>query len=178
MIFFLISKVLPFRDLRISLSFKGRISFLKPLLTSLLRFSILFLFRCCICIFFSVSACVLTQSCILPVTHAAKHTQVIRPFSRTCDTRRRTPGPAHQGERMVPCWGRFVGGDEPGSSALSPDIHTQWVHSHTCLIAWPIGGGAHQWWRPLESEDRRIVMVRGSSQFVIKVIFTSAFCCV
>lgn len=39
--------------------------------------------------------------------------------------------------------GPLVGGDEPGSSALSPDIHTQWVHSHTCLIAWPIGGGAH-----------------------------------
>lgn len=101
--------------------------------------------------------------------------QLIRPFSRTCDTRSRTPGPAHQGERMVPCRGRLVGGDEPGSSALSPDIHTQWVHSHTCLIAWPIGGGAH-WWRPLESEDRRIVMVRGSSQFIIKVIFISAFC--
>lgn len=55
--------------------------------------------------FFPVSACVLTQSCILPVTHAAKHTQLIRPFSRTCDTRSRTPGPTHQGERMVPCWG-------------------------------------------------------------------------
>lgn len=50
--FFFISKVLPFRDLRISLSFKGRISFLKPFLTSLLHFSILFLFRCCIGIFF------------------------------------------------------------------------------------------------------------------------------
>ena len=72
----------------------------------------------------------------------------------------------------------FVGGDEPGSSALSPDIHTQWVHSHTCLIAWPIGGGAHRGWRPLKSEDRRIVMVHGSSQFVIKVIFVSVFCCV
>lgn len=35
-----------------SASFKGRISFLKPLLASLLRFSILFLFRCCIGIFF------------------------------------------------------------------------------------------------------------------------------
>ena len=109
MIFFSISKVLPFRDLRISLSFKGRISFLKPLLTSLLRFSIFVSLQMLLDLLFfsSVSACVLTQSRILPVTHAAKHTQLIRPFSRTCDTRSRTPGPAHQGERMVPCWGRF-----------------------------------------------------------------------
>lgn len=103
--FFFISKVLPFRDLRISLSSKGRISFLKPLLTSLLRFSIVSLQMLYWIFFFPVSACVLTQSCILPVTHAAKHTQLIRPFSRTCDTRSRTPGPTHQGERMVPCWG-------------------------------------------------------------------------
>lgn len=154
MIFFFISKVLPFRDLRISLSFKGRISFLKPLLTSLLRFSIFvslqmlylyfFLF-----VFFPSLHAFSPSLAYFPVTHAAKHTQLIRPFSRTCDTRSRTPGSAHQGERMVPCSGRFVGGDEPGSSALSPDIHTQWVHSHTCLIAWPIGGGALRGWRPL-----------------------------
>ena len=37
----------------------------------------------------------------------------------------RPPG----GEDGAPS-GRLVGGDEPGSSALSPDIHTQWVHSH------------------------------------------------
>lgn len=64
--------------------------------------------------------------------------------------------------------GRVVGGDEPGSSALSPAIHIQWVHSHTCLIAWPMQGGAHRGWRPLWSEDRRIVMVHGhlSSEFI------------
>lgn len=28
----------------------------------------------------------------------------------------------------------------------------QWVHSHTCLIAWPIQGGARRGCRPLESE--------------------------
>lgn len=73
MTFFFISKVLPFRDLQISLSFKGRISF--PETFADLFVAILFLFRCCICIFFfPVSACVLTQTCILPVTHAANHT--------------------------------------------------------------------------------------------------------
>lgn len=164
MIFFLISKVLPFRDLRISLSFKGRISF--PETFANLIVAILFLFRCCICIFFPVSACVLTQSCILPVTHAAKHTTthpstLLHMRHAQPDSWPRPPG-GEDGALL----GRLVGGDEPGSSALSPDIHTQWVHSHSCLIAWPIGGGAH-WWRPLESEDRRIVMVRGSSQFLI-----------
>lgn len=85
-----------------SASFKGRISFLKPLLTSLLRFSIFVSLQMLYLNRFPVSACVLTQTRTLPVTHAAKHTQLIRPFSRTCDTRSRTPGPAHQGERMVP----------------------------------------------------------------------------
>lgn len=42
-----------------------------------------------------VSACVFTQNRTLPVTHAAKHTQLICPFSRTRDTFSRTPGPAH-----------------------------------------------------------------------------------
>lgn len=152
--------------------------FLKPLLTSLLQFCVslqmLYLY-----FFFPVSACVLTQSCILPVTHAAKHTTThpsILSHMRHAqpDSWPRPPG----GEDGALIGGRLVGGDEPGSSALSPDIHTQWVHSHTCLIAWPIGGGAHWGWRPLESEDRRIVMVRGSSQFIIKVIFISAFCCI
>lgn len=34
----------------------------------------------------------------------------------------------------------------------SPAIRFQWVHSHTCLIAWPIQGGARRGCRPLESE--------------------------
>ncbi len=78
--FFFISNVLPFRDLRISLSFKGRISFLKPLLTSLLRFSILFLFKMLylffVCLFFSPSlhafspkSRILPQSRTQPSTH-------------------------------------------------------------------------------------------------------------
>jgi len=129
-IFFFISKVLPFRDLRISLSFKGRIS--SPETFANLIVAILFLFRCCICIFFSpVSACVLTQSCILPVTHAAKHTTtqpstLLHMRHAQPDSWHRPPG-GEDGARS----GRFVGGDEPGSSALSPDSHTQWVHSHT-----------------------------------------------
>lgn len=135
-LFFSVSKVLPFRDLRIGLFQRQNFipeTFAKPhccVSQFLFLLQMLYLNR------FPVSACVLTQTRTLPVTHAAKHTQLIR-----------TPGPAHQGERMVPRrgggGGRLVGGDEPGSSALSPVIHTQWVHSHTCLIAWPIGGGAH-----------------------------------
>lgn len=122
--FFFISKVLPFRDLRISLSLKGRISFFKRFLTSLLRFSIFvslqmllfvsldffllvfFRFFFFLSLGFSISpslhAISPSRLAHIPVTHAAKHTQLIRPFSRTCDTRSRTPGPAHQGERMVP----------------------------------------------------------------------------
>lgn len=101
--------------------------------------------------FFLISACVLTQSRTLPV-HARSQAHTTHPstLSQHANTRSRTPGPAHQGERTAPrVGGRLVGGDEPGSSALSPDIRTQWVHSHTCLIAWPIGGGAHWGWRPL-----------------------------
>lgn len=109
----------------------------------------------------SVSARVLTQPHTLPVTHAPKHTQLIHPLSRTCDTHllpdSRLPPAAGRGWRLFPGgWrggtggegggGRVVGGDEPGSSALSPAIHIRWVHSHThtCLIAWPIQGGARR----------------------------------
>lgn len=66
------------------------------------------------------------------------------------------------GEGKAGGWvaGRVVRGDEPGSSALSPAIHIRWVHSHTRLIAWPIqGGSALSRWRPLWSEDCRVVMV-------------------
>lgn len=70
--FFFISKVLPFRDLRISLSLsKAEFLFLKPLLIPhccnfCFSSDVVFVF------FFPVSACVLTQS--RTVTHAAKHT--------------------------------------------------------------------------------------------------------
>lgn len=79
-------------------------------------------------------------------------------------------GGGGRGEGDAPS-GPLVGGDEPGSSALSPDIHTQWVHSHTCLIAWPIGGGAHWGRRPLWSEDRgNCDMVRLSSQLLFSLL--------
>lgn len=79
-----------------------------------------------------------------PLVHSLAHAQL-------------DSGPAHHRGGETPHRGPLVGGDEPGSSALSPDIHTQWVHSHTRLMAWPIGGWAHKW-RPLRSEDRRIVI--------------------
>lgn len=90
------SKVLPFRDLRISLFQRPNIFpeiFAKPIVAFLnFCFSSDVVFES-----FPISACVLTQPCTLPVTHAAKHTQLIHPFSRTCDTRSRTPGPAPRG---------------------------------------------------------------------------------
>lgn len=139
--FFFISKVLPFRDLRISLSLKGRISFFKPFLNSLLRFSIFaslqmsYLYLFFLFFFPFPRLCMRSHPVVshtsIPVTHAAKHTQLIRPFSRTCDTRSRTPGPAHQGERMVPH--RDVSSEEMN---LAPQhwvqtfVHNGSIHTH------------------------------------------------
>lgn len=97
---FSVSKVRPFRDLRNRPRSKAEFLFLKPLLTSLLRFSIFVSLQMLYLYLFSpVSACVLTQSRTLPVTHAAKqtHNSSVPILSRTCGTRSRTPGPAHQG---------------------------------------------------------------------------------
>lgn len=120
---------------------KAEFLFLKPLLTSLLQFcfssDVVFVF------FFPVSACVLTQTCILPVTHAANHTTTHPSILSHMRHAQPDSWPRPPGGEDGALSGRLVGGDEPGSSALSPAIHTQWVHSHTCLIAWPIGGGAH-----------------------------------
>lgn len=148
MIFFFISKVLPFRDLRISLSSKGRISFLKPLLTSLLRFSIVSL-KMLYLIFFP-RLCMRSHPVSHTPSHARSQAHTTHP-SILSHMRHAQPDswPHPPGGEDGALLGRFIGGDEPGSSALSPDIHTQWVHSHTCLIAWPIGGGAHRGWRPL-----------------------------
>lgn len=41
-----------------------------------------------------------------------------------------TPGPAHQGEKVAPCGGVFVGGDEPGSSAESSHSFTMGPFTH------------------------------------------------
>lgn len=136
--FFFISKVLPFRDLQISLSFKGRISFPETFANLCCNFVSLQMLY-----FFPVSACVLTQSCILPVTHAANHTTTHPSILSHMRHAQPDSWPRPPGGEDGALLGRLVGGDEPGSSALSPAIHTQWVHSHTCLIAWPIGGGAH-----------------------------------
>lgn len=127
----------------VSASLEGRISsciFLR------LRFSVLLL----LCIFFSLHAftsslLALSRHAHTPLVHSLAHAQL-------------DSGPAHHRGGETPHRGPLVGGDEPGSSALSPDIHTQWVHSHTRLMAWPIGGWAHRRWRPLRSEDRRIVI--------------------
>lgn len=64
---------------------------------SLLRmhFLILFLFRCMY--FFPPLHAFSSSLAHFPVTHADKHTALIRPFSRTCDTRSWTPGPVHRG---------------------------------------------------------------------------------
>lgn len=94
-----------------------------------------------------------------PVLHTPSHahTQRIHPISLAHAIRQpdswRPPTHPTRGSWMVPPLGGggvvFVGGDEPGSSALSPAVQIQWVHSHTCLIAWPIRGGARRGWRPL-----------------------------
>lgn len=52
-----------------------------------------------------ISACVLTQSYMLPVTHAAKHTQLIHPFSRTCDTPAGLLAPPTRGRGWYPVGG-------------------------------------------------------------------------
>lgn len=99
-------------------------------------------------VFFSSSACVLIQSCTLP-SHARRQAHSTHPSILShmrhaqLDSWPRPSGERCGGGEGDAPSGPLVGGDEPGSSALSPDIHTQWVHSHTCLIAWPIGGGAH-----------------------------------
>lgn len=60
-----------------SASFKGRISFLKPLLASLLRFSILFLFRCCICIFSRL--CMRSHPALHTPSHARSQAHTTHP---------------------------------------------------------------------------------------------------
>lgn len=115
------------------------------------------------------SACVLTQSCTLPVTHAAKHTQLIHPYSLAHAIRQPDSWPRPPGGEDGPVWGIFVGGDEPGSSAVSPAIHIQWVHSHT-------SDSVADWGRGLSRVAPSPVggpenCVCGSSQFVIKVLF-------
>lgn len=139
----------------VSASLEGRISsciFLR------LRFSVLLL----LCIFFSLHAftsslLALSRHAHTPLVHSLAHAQL-------------DSGPAHHRGGETPHRGPLVGGDEPGSSALSPDIHTQWVHSHTRLMAWPIGGWAHKW-RPLRSEDRRIVI-----WFILRLFCWFSFC--
>lgn len=149
-----------------SVSHKGRISFLNPLLNLLLRFSQLYLFG---------SVWIFSRLCMRshPALHTPTHAHTSQPPHSRSHMRHAQPDswpcpPGGRGWRPVGR-GVFVGGDEPGSSALSPDIHTQWVHTHTCLIAWPIGGGAHWGWCRLKSEDRRIAMVWGSSQSLLTV---------
>lgn len=119
---------------------KAEFLFLKPLLTSLLQFcfssDVVFVFFFFPSLHAFSPRLAYSQSRTQPITQ-----QLIRPFSRTCDTPDSWPRPPGGEDGALS--GRLVGGDEPGSSALSPAIHTQWVHSHTCLIAWPIGGGAH-----------------------------------
>lgn len=123
---------------------KGRISF--PETFANLVVAILFLFRCRVGIFIPSPHAFLTQSRTLPVTHAAKHTithpsTLLHMRHAQPDSWPRPPrrGGGAGGKRMVPHRGVSL---EMNLAPQSPDIHTQWVHSHTCLIAWPIGGGA------------------------------------
>lgn len=147
MIFFPISKVLPFRDFRISLF--QRQNFFPETFASLIVAFLNFVSLQMLYLYLFPSLHAFSPSLAHSQSRTQPSTHNSSVHSLAHATRSRTPGLAHQGERMVPTSGRLVGGDEPGSSALSPDIHTQWVHSHTCLIAWPIGGGALWGWRPL-----------------------------
>lgn len=70
-----------------------------------------------------------THPSILSLAHAIRSVGHLAPPIR---------GEAGEGKRsgrglkmVAQSEGVLVRGDEPGSSALSPDIHTQWVHSHT-----------------------------------------------
>lgn len=70
---------------------------------SLQMFLYLFLLLLVVFSFFLISACVLTQSRTLPV-HARSQAHTTHPstLSQHANTRSRTPGPAHQGERTAP----------------------------------------------------------------------------
>lgn len=139
--FFFISKVLPFRDLRISLSFKGRIS--SPETFANLIVAILFLFRCCICIFFSPSLHAFSPSLAYSQSRTQPSTQRLsHPLSCTCDTHSQTPGTARQGERMVPDRGASL-----EEMNLAPQhwvqtvIHNGSIHTHMsdCVADWGRG---------------------------------------
>lgn len=121
--FFPFSKVLPFRDLRISLVQKAEFLSCNLCVTVLLRFSSDVVV---VCFFF-------------PVAAKRIHTHISSVHSLAHATRSvGLPAPPHRGETgeeeeevvvedgcpIGERGGRLVGGDEPGSSALSPDIHT------------------------------------------------------
>lgn len=154
MTFFFISKVLPFRDLRISLSFKGRISFLKkPLLTSLLRFSIYVSLQMLLFRFFFSRLCMRSHPDLHTPSHARSQAHTTHPSILSHNMRHAQPDsgprPTVGGEDGALSWGVSL---EEMNLAPQHWVQTfihKWVHSHTCLIAWPIGGGALRGWRPL-----------------------------
>lgn len=78
----------------------------------------------------AVSACALTRTRTHPVTRTAKHTQLIHPLSRTCNTPAGLQAPPTRGRGWRPVGGVFVGGDEPGSSAESDHSFSMGPFTH------------------------------------------------
>lgn len=118
----------------------------KPLLTSLLRFSIYVSLQMLLFIFFLFSRlCMRSHPDLHTPSHARSQAHTTHPSILSHNMRHAQPDSwprPTRGERMVPCWGRFVGGDEPGSSALSPDIHTQmgpFTHMSDSVADWGRG---------------------------------------
>lgn len=126
--FFFISNVLPFRDLRISLSFKGRIFFpetLANLIVAFLNFVSLQMLYSSFFYFIPFRLCMRSHPVLHTPSHARSQAHTTHP-SILSHMRHAQPDswPRPPGGEDGALLGRFVGGDEPGSSALSPDIHT------------------------------------------------------
>lgn len=127
-------------------------------------------------VFFSLRLCMRSYSDSHTPSHA--HSQAHTTHPPTLPHMRYaswTPGPAHQGERVAPCWGRFCWRRWTWLlSRVRPFVFNG--STHTCLIAWPIQGGAHRGCRPLESENRRIAIVSDSPPFIITFEFCVLSC--
>ena len=102
-----------FRDLRISLSFKGKISFLKPSLTSSC-FSILLLFGCCTCVLLIPlpshafwPSLALSQSRTQPSTHNSSIHSLAHAI-RQPDSWPRPPGGEDGALLGAFCWRRWI----------------------------------------------------------------------
>lgn len=116
--------------IRASASFQGRISFLKPFL-NVLRFSIFVCLQMFLNLFPSLHAfspsLAHSQSRTQPSTHNSSVHSLVH-ATRAVGLLALPTGEG-EGGGGAPL-GCLVGGDEPGSSALSPDIHNGFIHTH------------------------------------------------